>query len=60
ESFLTVSNTKNLYKYKKKGNGKGLDNLKKQFQLLSTQGIQLEESDTLFTVRLPLIEPKSL
>ncbi|MFC5625914.1 sensor histidine kinase [Algoriphagus winogradskyi] len=60
DSILTVVNTKSPYKYKKKGNGKGLDNLKKQFQLLSTQEITIEESEALFTVRLPLIKSKNI
>lgn len=53
--FLEVSNTKRLKKEKEYSSGVGLNNIRNRYMLLAGVAPVIEQSDTLFTVKLPLI-----
>lgn len=55
QNEISVSNPIRPYKYKKHRGGRGLKNLKDQFDLLSKGDMQIKTSPDEFTVILPLI-----
>ncbi|WP_192347933.1 sensor histidine kinase [Algoriphagus sp. Y33] len=56
---LRVTNKRKPYKFKKQSGGRGLENLRKQYGLLSEAPIQIIETNEIFTVELPLIDRKA-
>lgn len=52
---LTVKNNLSPKKSKKIGGGRALENLREQYVLLSNQSLLIEQTETTFTVSLPLI-----
>lgn len=53
---ILVSNNKVSLNRKKKGNGVALQNLSKQFELLTNNGINVQKTNEHFSVGLPLIK----
>ncbi len=54
---IVVTNELRPFKYKKHSGGRGLENLKKQYALLSEQGMQVRHTTEIFSVILPTIAP---
>lgn len=52
--YLIVSNAKCAKNEKVDTNGSGLNNLNMRFELLTGRGIEIDESDNFFTVKMPL------
>ncbi|WAC41119.1 sensor histidine kinase [Pedobacter sp. SL55] len=55
EEKLTVTNNLSPKKSKKIGGGRALENLREQYVLLSNQSLSIQQTETTFTVSLPLI-----
>lgn len=54
-NFICVSNNVNPKMNKEMGNGIGLNNLKRKYELLDERTIEVCQTDQLFTVKLPLL-----
>ena len=52
---LIVSNNKQERKQLVEGNGMGLENIRRRYQLIGKEGFTVEETNDQFTVKLPLI-----
>lgn len=56
---LIVSNNLVPKKSKKIGGGRALKNLSQQYQLLTTQPLEITKSETIFVIKVPIIKSKS-
>ena len=52
---LIVSNNRQERKQLVEGNGMGLENIRRRYQLIGNEGFAIEESEQQFTVKMPLI-----
>lgn len=55
DSGIEIKNNKVLKQYTKKSSGKGINNLVEQYKILTENSITVENSDELFTIKIPLI-----
>ncbi|WP_350293557.1 histidine kinase [uncultured Croceitalea sp.] len=56
ENEIKVHHLKRLKRTEVESTGKGLENIKKRFQFLSNKSVQVEDTETHFSVKLPLIK----
>lgn len=52
---IEIKNNKILKQYTKTSSGKGINNLVEQYKILTENSITVENSDELFTIKIPLI-----
>jgi sensor histidine kinase YesM len=55
-SFLEISNNLQLKSSREKSSNTGLNNIRKRYDYLSTQKIEIVETDKIFNVKIPLLE----
>ena len=53
--LITISNNIIAKRYPRQSSGKGLNNLEKQYEILTGKKIEIKKSETEFTVRIPII-----
>lgn len=56
EGWIVVANTKNIRQSKLDSNGSGLANLKERYRHLHADGLQVEEDENMFYVKLKIVE----
>ena len=55
DNGIEIKNNKILKQYTKTSSGKGINNLVEQYKILTKNSITVENSDELFTIKIPLI-----
>ncbi|WP_333663354.1 sensor histidine kinase [Chishuiella changwenlii] len=55
DNGIEIKNNKILKQYTKTSSGKGINNLVEQYKILTENSITVENSDELFTIKIPLI-----
>ncbi|GGE90798.1 hypothetical protein SAMN05443634_10995 [Chishuiella changwenlii] len=55
DNGIEIKNNKILKQYTKTSSGKGINNLVEQYKILTENSITIENSDELFTIKIPLI-----